>query len=134
MTRKGQWPKGQSGNPGGRPPGAGRIALLREQIAEHVPELVTKLLEQAREGDVAAARLLIERVLPPVKATEKPEEVVIPDGSLTDKGNAVLAAVGAGYLAPGQGAALISAIGTLARVVEVDELVARVVALEKAND
>lgn len=133
MTHAGRWKKGQSGNPGGRPPGDVRLSELRAQIAVHVPELVEKLLVQAREGDVAAARLLIERVLPPVKATEKPEEVSIPEGSLTEKGNAILAAVSAGQLAPGQGAVLISAIGSLARVVEVDELAARVAALEGAQ-
>jgi hypothetical protein len=42
----------------------------------------------------------------------------------------VLASVAAGQLAPGQGAALVAAIGTLARVTEIDELAARVAALE----
>lgn len=42
----------------------------------------------------------------------------------------MLAAVEAGKLPPSQGAALLGAIGTLARVVEVDELTSRVEALE----
>jgi hypothetical protein len=42
----------------------------------------------------------------------------------------VLASVARGELAPGQGAALLGAIGTLARVLEVDELAARITALE----
>ena len=41
-----------------------------------------------------------------------------------------LAAVAAGELAPGQGAALLGAIGTLARMAEVDELARRIEALE----
>ena len=44
---------------------------------------------------------------------------------------AVMAAVSAGDLAPSQGAALMGALGALARVAEVDELAARVAALEK---
>jgi flagellar motor component MotA len=45
----------------------------------------------------------------------------------------VLASVARGELAPGQGAALLGAIGTLARVSEIDELAARVAALEERN-
>ena len=43
----------------------------------------------------------------------------------------MLASVAAGELAPGQGAALLGAIGTLSRVSEIDELAARVAELEK---
>ena len=53
--------------------------------------------------------------------------------SLTDQGRAVLASVAAGELAPGQGAALLGAIGTLARLTEIDELTARITALEGQN-
>jgi len=90
-------------------------------------------MAQALEGDTAAARLLLERAVAPLKATEQPQALTLPDGSLTDQGRAVLASVAAGELAPGQGAALLGAIGTLARVSEVDELAARVAALEEKN-
>ena len=42
-----------------------------------------------------------------------------------------MAAVSAGELAPSQGAALVGALGALARVVEVDELATRVAELER---
>lgn len=45
----------------------------------------------------------------------------------------MLRAVAAGELAPGQGAALLGAIGTLARVTEIDELEARLTKLENAR-
>ncbi|MFO1196827.1 MAG: DUF5681 domain-containing protein [Burkholderiaceae bacterium] len=125
-----RWKPGQSGNPGGRPPGLGEVARLRAGIAEHVPAIVDKLVTAAREGDTQAARLLLERVLPPVKAVELPAPVALPDGTLTEQGRAVLAAVATGKLAPTPGAALLSALGTLARVAEVDELTRRVEALE----
>lgn len=44
-----------------------------------------------------------------------------------------LAAVAADQLAPGHGAQLLGAIGTLARVAEIDELQSRIAALEKAH-
>ena len=42
----------------------------------------------------------------------------------------MLNAVSAGALAPAQGSQLIAAIGALARVAEIDELTARITALE----
>lgn len=132
-TESRKWKRGQSGNPAGRPPGTGKVAVLRKQIEDHVPEIITALVTKARGGDAGAARLLLERVLPPVKPTEQAQPVALPSGSFTDQGRAVLAAVAAGELAPSQGAALVSAIGSLARLVEVDELAARVAALEVRN-
>jgi hypothetical protein len=124
------WRAGQSGNPRGRRPGTGEVAKLRAAIAEHVPTILERLVAAALQGDVSAARLLLERVCPPLKATEEAAPLALPDGTLTEQGRAVLGAVAAGELAPGQGAALLGAIGTLARVVEVDELEARLTALE----
>ena len=127
------WKPGQSGNPKGRPVGTGEVAKLRAAIADRVPELLSKLMAQALEGDTAAARLLLERAIAPLKAAEQPQALTLPDGTLTDQGRAVLASVASGELAPGQGAALLGAIGTLARVAEVDELTARITALEEKN-
>ena len=127
------WKKGHSGNPAGRAPGSGEVAKLRATIAGHVPALVAVLVERALGGDVGASRLLLERVCPPLKATEEAAPLALPDGTLTEQGRAVLGAVAAGELAPGQGAALLGAIGTLARVVEVDELEARLTALEATH-
>lgn len=126
----GRWKAGESGNPAGRKPGTGEVARLRAAIADRVPELLSKLMAQALEGDTAAARLLLERAIAPLKAAEQPQALTLPDGTLTDQGRAVLAAVAAGELAPGQGAALLGAIGSLARVAEIDELAARITALE----
>ena len=45
----------------------------------------------------------------------------------------MLSAVALGDLAPGQGAQLLAAIGSLARVTEIDELTSRLEKLEAAN-
>jgi hypothetical protein len=124
------WKPGQSGNPKGKPPGSGELQKLRAAIGEHVPEIINQLVAAARGGDIQAARLILERVLPPVKAIEQAQTIDLPDGSLTDQGRAVLRSVAAGELAPGQGAQLLAAIGTLGKVTELDELAARVAALE----
>ncbi len=94
------------------------------------PSLNKQLVQSAQGGDVGAARLLLERVLPPVKAIVQPHLLTLSDGDLTAKGHAVLQAAANGELAPTQAAALIGALGTLARVAEVDELTRRIEALE----
>lgn len=132
MTAKkpGRWKPGQSGNPMGRKPGTGEVGRIRASIAARVPELLAAMMARALDGDVGAARLLLERAVAPLKAAEQPHALSLPDGTLTEQGRAVLAAVAAGELAPGQGAQLLAAIGALARVSEIDELAARVAALE----
>ena len=129
----GRWKPGESGNPKGRTPGTGEVAKIRAAIADRVPELLAAMMTRALDGDVGAARLLLERAIAPLKAAEQPQALSLPDGTLTDQGRAVLAAVAAGELAPGQGAALLGAIGTLARVAEVDELARRIEVLEGKN-
>ena len=131
--KRGSWKPGQSGNPAGRPPGVGEVGKLRAAIGKRVPELLAAMMTRALDGDVGAARLLLERAIAPLKAAEQPQALNLPDGTLTDQGRAVLSAVAAGELAPGQGAALLAAIGTLARVTELDELTARIEKLETAN-
>ena len=131
IKRKG-WQPGQSGNPKGKTPGSGELQKLRASIAADVPEILVGLAIAAKGGDVQAARLLLERVLPPVKPIEQAVKLQLPDGgTLTAQGRNVLSAVASGDLAPGQGAMLLSAIGSLARVTEIDEMEARLTKLEE---
>lgn len=135
MTQKrpGRWKPGESGNPRGRAKGTGEVAKLRQSIAEHIPEIIQKLVSAAKEGDAASARLLLERVIPPIKAVEPPAPIELPDGTLTSQGQALLRAASVGHLAPGQAAQLLTALGTLAKLIETDELAARIAALEAAH-
>jgi hypothetical protein len=52
------------------------------------------------------------------------------DGSLADNGQIVLTALGDGQLAPDVATAILQAIGSQARFVEVDEIERRLAALE----
>ena len=135
MKSSNGWKPGQSGNPKGKTPGSGELQKLRASIAEHVPSILEQLVTAAQGGDIQAARLILERVLPPVKATEQAVELELPaDGTLTTTGRAVLSAVASGDLAPSQGAALLGAIGSLARVIEIDELDDRLTKLEEQQN
>ena len=81
-----------------------------------------------------AARALLDKALPNLRPVDQPQSLALPDGTLTDQGRAILAAVAGGELAPTQGAQLVAAIGQLARVSEIDELAARVAALEESHE
>lgn len=126
-----RWQPGKSGNLKGRPPGQSEITRLRASLAKDVPDILAGLVMAAKGGDVQAARLVLERILPPVKPMEQTVALQLPkSGTLAAQGRAVLTAVADGELAPSLGAALVGAIATLARVIEIDELSARISALE----
>lgn len=130
-----RWAPGQTGNPKGRPPGKSEITRLRAGLAGDVPEILSALVLAAKSGDVQAARLVLERVLPALKPIEQAVLLRLPlEGTLTAKAAAVLAAAGAGELAPTQAAQLITALGSLAKITEIDELAARIAALEAQHD
>ena len=129
-----QWKPGQTGNPKGRPPGQSEITRLRASLASDVPDILVGLVAAAKGGDVQAARLILERILPPVKAVEQVVKLQLPEGgTLTAKASAVLSATAAGDLAPGQTAQLIAALGTLAKIHEIDELAERITKLENQH-
>lgn len=132
--KRGSWKPGQSGNPAGRPPGVGEIGKLRAAIGERVPELLAAMMEKALEGDVGAARLLLERAIAPLKGIEQAVTLELPnDGTLTAKATAVLNAAAAGQLSSTQAAQLITALGTLAKITEIDELTGRIAKLEELH-
>lgn len=129
--KRGKWKAGESGNPKGRTPGTGEVAKLRDSIAKHLPAIITQLVTKAKEGDAQAARLLLERVLPALKPIEQAVALSLPQGEgITGQGRAIVLAVADGTLAPGQGAQLLTGLGSLARIVEIDELTRRIAALE----
>jgi len=119
--------------PEGRPPGQSAITKLREAIGQRAPEILERMIQLALDGDVQAGKLILERYLPALKPSDMAQAINLPDGTLTEQGRAVLAAVAGGQLAVSQGSQLLTAIGTLARVVEIDELTQRIEALENQH-
>lgn len=97
--------------------------------------IVESLQTAALGGDVAAARTLLERALPVYRSSAEPVELpeLIAATDLTDKARAVLSAVADGRIPPDLGAQLVSAIGSVAKVAETDELLRRIAALEAGH-
>jgi len=126
------WPKGTSGNPHGRSPsGLASVEKLRAALLDDLPEIIATVVAAAKGGDMAAARTILDRVLPPLKAQEAPVAVGALEGTLAEQGASVLQAMASGALAPGQAAQLLGALAAQAKVREVDELVRRLADLER---
>ncbi|MCB0123172.1 MAG: hypothetical protein KDE58_13045 [Caldilineaceae bacterium] len=126
---------GESGNPKGRPKGvADKRTQYRKLLEPHADILIQKVVDLALEGDTTALRLCLERICPPIKATDSPVVFPFPkDAPLADAGNAILQAAAAGVLSPQQAQQLLSAVATQAKIIETDELARRVEALEQAH-
>lgn len=118
-NKDGTFRKGVSGNPGGR---SGDTAVLREKLASGSDDVVAVVLEKARAGDMQAARLILERIVPAVKPVSDPVKFDIDATDLPSSARSILSAIAAGQIPPDQGKALIDAVASMARVVEVAEL------------
>jgi hypothetical protein len=94
--------------------------------------LTRRAVELALEGNIAALRLCLERLIPPRK--ERPLAVRLPDISgaadLPKLTAALLAAVGKGELTAGEASALSSLVSNHGKALELAELEKRVAALE----
>lgn len=130
-----KWTRGNSGNKNGRPRTGHAVAEhLRKRIGSDIDQILGSVIEQAKAGDLAACRLLIERILPAVRPIEAPVEMNLPKGAgIVAQGEAVLDAVSVGHIAPMQAGALLSGLGTLAKLVETQELQERITALENQS-
>jgi len=126
---------GQSGNPAGKPPGAkNRATVLAQALFNGEAEALTRtIIELAKAGDMQALKICIDRLCPPMKAQSAPVQVEIPStDSMSDIANSFIKAAAEGRLAPDVATQLVSAVGTVAHVAEVDELKERLTALEAA--
>ena len=86
--------------------------------------------QASKGGDVAAIRLIIERLIPPLKAVDAPLSIQLPEGGLSLQGRAIIASAALGEVSPADASQLLGAIGQLARIQEFDALVERVEKLE----
>ncbi|MEP4557704.1 DUF5681 domain-containing protein [Cobetia amphilecti] len=131
-TERGTFKKGQSGNPAGRP--KAQHTALKRALEQHGASVAGVVVERAMAGDMAAARLILERLHPPVKASTAPVTLEVPDGaSLATQAELWLQAAAQGRVPADVAASMVSALGGAARIVEVTELAQRLEALEAAH-
>ncbi len=127
----GRFRAGKSGNPSGRP--KTESARLRAILAEQGEDIVKVVLDAALAGDLQAAKLVLDRISPPLKAQAAPVLLDLPrPDNATDTAAAIIRAAADGELPPDIAAQLVATVGTLARIIEIDELKDRLESLERA--
>ena len=121
---------GQSGNPNGRPKDKTPATLLRKSIIGEMPEIINKLVELAKGGDVAAAKVLLDRCCPALKPQAMPINLPV-NGTLAEQGGEIIRATMAGQIPPDIGSQLITALSNQGKLIEWQELTERLSRIEK---
>jgi hypothetical protein len=127
--------KGQSGNPAGRPPGArGKAALIAEALFEGEAETIIRTaIEKAKEGDLAAVRLCLDRIVPRPRDRVVSFELPVlrsAESALAAVAD-IAAAVGRGDVTPGQADDLSKLVDRFLTTLECVELERRLTRLEE---
>lgn len=132
LENGGRWVKGQSGNPKGRPPGRpdARTKITRALMDEGL-EIARVVTDAAKDGDLQAASIVLARIAPALRPEAQPVEFAFdPSASAAQQVEAVLTAMASGAVPVDLGKQLIDSIKALADVRAVEELEARLAALE----
>lgn len=120
-NNRGQFTKGVSGNPLGRP--HSESARVRSALSANSEQIVKVVLSAATGGDLQACKMVLDRICPPLKAKEAHVKIEIPEGACAmDIARILIGAAGSGDLAPDSAAKLVGVVGTLARIIEIEEL------------
>jgi hypothetical protein len=128
--------KGQSGNPAGRKPGTTAGSKIRQAIEESREDIIKAVIEAAKNGDMTACKMLLDRICPPLKAQVEPVSFTIAaNDSLAGIGQVIIDSISRGEIAPDTGSQLITALSAQARIIETAELIERIEKLEaKINE
>ena len=114
--------KGRSGNPAGRRIGSrNRATLAAAALLEGEAEALTrKAAELALGGDPTALRLCLERILPPCR--ERRVRFALPPiegtGDISAAMQAVMSALAAGVITPGEAATVAAVVDTFVGAIE----------------
>ena len=128
-----QFTKGASGNPAGRPKGIkDKRHRYSESIDSMIPQVLESVYQKALAGDMTAAKMLLDRTLPN-KRPEQERVEISHTGNFPSDAQNVLRSVLDGEVSPDVGASLLSAMTSVLKAIEVEELAKRIEALEEAK-
>lgn len=132
MTEKnrdpaGRFMTGRSGNPSGRPLAS---KMSREKLAKLEDEALRVLSEQLAQNDTGAATWILGRLIPPLRPVATPVAVQLPAGTLSERGEAILAELAKGTLGVDEAAGLIQALQAQCRLIEISEVIPMLEKLE----
>lgn len=108
-------------------------AFQRMDVSEE--EFIDDLVLDAHLGlNRESVTFVLNRLLPNYKATQEPIHFEIKGKSLTEKAENILHGVSDGEISVDQAAQLISSIGALGSLIEIEEIRSRLEALENGKD
>jgi hypothetical protein len=127
---------GQSGNPMGRPKGKTALKSLsatERLLAKGARGVAETVIRLAKEGDVGAARLVLDRVSPPRKGrlTTFPIAPITCQKDVADALLGLLEATAQGFLTPTEATELSAVVEKLGKALADSELEARIIKLEE---
>lgn len=108
------------------------VERVRQMLAPHSEGLIAKAVELALAGDTKALRLCVERIAPMPRAESPPVSIpgIALAISMSDKTRAIVDAMGDAAISPDTAAMLLAAMASAVRIIEADEMAARIAALE----
>ena len=127
--------KGQSGNPNGRPTGSRnkRTLALEEMLGNHIGAITQKAVDAAINGDMAAIKMIMDRMLPPARS--RPISIELPPitdiASVSIAQSEILKAVTEGDLLLDEAEALTGLLEARRRSFEAADLEERIKQLEE---
>jgi hypothetical protein len=136
--RRGGFKPGQSGNPMGRPKktaaniGLKSLSATEKLLSKNAKGVAETVVRLAKEGDMGAARLVLDRVSPPRKGrlTTFPMAPIKTQADVADALQGLLEATAAGFLTPTESTELAAVVEKLGNALESSELESRILKLE----
>jgi hypothetical protein len=120
------------GNPGRKPGSKNRLAGIAETlIRAEEEELIRKVIELAKAGNMAALKLLLERILPRERTVELDLPEINNACDAVDASNAIIAEVAAGGISPREAGEIALLVGATARAISNAEMELRLTAIEE---
>lgn len=136
-TRRPGFQPGESGNPAGKKPGTRNKAtqMVLALMEDGAREIAEAVIMAAKNGDLTAARLVLDKLTPP--ARERPISLDLPDidtaKGVSEAQGIILKALGGGELLPSEANAIAAIVEAKRKALETVELERRISALESAR-
>lgn len=122
---------GETKNPTGRPKGQPDKRDIYNCIKADLPAILEVLVKQAKGGDAQAARILLDRSVPVLRATDVHVALPVAGGTPVERAQSVLDAVEAGTVTQAEATTAMQLISSAAQIATNTELLQRVAALEE---
>lgn len=135
IQENGRFKKGKSGNPRGKPKGARhKASMMAEMLFENeIAAICHQVIDQAKEGNMQAARIILDRLLPPKK--DRPINFKLPmisnAADALEAGKLICHAVGNGEITPLEGESLSKIVEIQAKNIDLFNFGIRLEAIEK---